>query len=174
MLIYEDNGLKKIWDYYIMLCIVIIAIEKPYAIAVHQPDEVVGINRFAWGVLVEVSFCIDIVLTFFTAYYDEAKCRVIDDQREIAKNYLRSWFFIDLLTVIPFGLILGKDGGNVKLFRIYRITRLLRLLRVAKIGRISNKSHDALKIGIFRILKFCIIVLFLIHFLACFYLWQAK
>ena len=31
-----------------------------------------------------------------------------------------------------------------------------------------------MNVGLFRILKFVVIVLFLIHFLACFYLWMAK
>ena len=62
------------------------------------------------------------------------------------------------------------------MLRIYRITRLLRLLRVTKMSRKmqTTSSADQLKVGLYRILKFCIVVLFLIHFLACFYLWMGK
>lgn len=45
------------------------------------------------------------VLLFFTAYINE-DLDIIDTKKEIAKEYLRGWFFIDLISVIPFDLVL--------------------------------------------------------------------
>ena len=112
MLIYEDNVPKKIWDYYIVLVILIMAIRKPYYMALladQEPKSFLGLNLFVWQVLVEVTFCIDMVVTFFATYYDKEKCKLIEDHREIAQNYIRGWFWVDLLTVFPFGLVMSQD-----------------------------------------------------------------
>ena len=47
-----------------------------------------------------MSFIIDIVIVFHSAYYDE-QFRFICDRREIAKNYLKCWFWIDLISCVP-------------------------------------------------------------------------
>ena len=62
----------------------------------------------------------------------------------IACNYLKGFFFVDLLATIPFGYILtetrlaqagkvGKLGKLPKMIRVIRAVRLLKLLRVYKI-----------------------------------------
>ena len=43
-------------------------------------------------------FLFDIVFNFFTAYYDQNNNVLITDRRIITKNYLKSWFLIDLLS----------------------------------------------------------------------------
>lgn len=85
-------------------------------------------------------------------------------RRLIAVNYVRSvWFYIDLLSSLPFDLIIGSltpgDGytnrssgsnsqldddhtssgqQNVALVRLIRVFRLLRLLKIAKAGRLRS------------------------------------
>lgn len=82
-LIYDDNFYKKIWDYYIMVLILGIAIKLPYAFAVttESQDTTGGIQWFGIGALLEVSFVLDMIATFFTTYYDEKQCRTIEDHR---------------------------------------------------------------------------------------------
>ena len=50
---------------------------------------------------VDVLFGLDILVNFFSAY-EEADGTIKDSFRDIANNYLRSWFFIDLIACIPF------------------------------------------------------------------------
>lgn len=69
-------------------------------------------------VFVEICFGIDIVLTFFSAYFDDENNVTITDLKLIAIHYLklffllsieailyRTWFLIDVLAIFPFRFI---------------------------------------------------------------------
>ena len=46
----------------------------------------------------------DILLNFRTTYVNP-KGEVVSTSREIAVNYLRSWFFLDLVAALPFDVL---------------------------------------------------------------------
>lgn len=56
-------------------------------------------------------------------------------------NYLKSWFLIDLISIIPFDIILMYGSINRiarfsrigKLYKIIRMTKMVRLLKIAKV-----------------------------------------
>lgn len=56
-------------------------------------------------------------------------------------HYLKSWFFVDLVSVIPFDLIFSISSMNKvvrftrlgKLYKIIRMTKLVRLFKIAKV-----------------------------------------
>ena len=52
----------------------------------------------------DLCFVLEIILNFFTSYYD-AKEHLVFSMKEIACNYLMFWFWVDLVSVIPFGLL---------------------------------------------------------------------
>lgn len=54
--------------------------------------------------LVDAFFFVDIVLNFHTSYYGEDGV-VISDLKQIRRHYLRTWFFLDLITSLPYGLL---------------------------------------------------------------------
>ena len=58
----------------------------------------------AINLVVDIAFLVDILITFNLATYDEDMV-VIDDRWRIAEDYLKSWFIIDLISIIPFELI---------------------------------------------------------------------
>ena len=51
--------------------------------------------------------------------------------KKIAKHYLRTWFAIDLIAVIPVSLIL-KTGNYNSLARVARFPKLYRLLKISR------------------------------------------
>lgn len=53
-----------------------------------------------WETFVDLCFIIDMVLTFITAY--EYNDQVETRPGRLASNYLKGWFWIDLLSTIPF------------------------------------------------------------------------
>lgn len=58
----------------------------------------------AWVIVntfIDLSFALDMVLTFMTSYTNAVTGKVVDDHRLIAKSYLLSWFLIDLVSVFP-------------------------------------------------------------------------
>jgi hyperpolarization activated cyclic nucleotide-gated potassium channel 1 len=54
---------------------------------------------------IDIIFFLDIIINFNLAFQDEAY-KTIDDRKVIACEYLKGWFMIDLLSIIPFELIL--------------------------------------------------------------------
>ena len=61
--------------------------------------------------IVDVSFLVDIILTFFTSFTDSYNLEVTDHKR-IMKNYIKFWFWIDVLSIIPFDYMLSGDSDS--------------------------------------------------------------
>ena len=56
--------------------------------------------------IVDIFFSIDIIINFNTAILkDNDLFEIEDDRKKIAFTYIKSWFFIDLLSVIPFEIL---------------------------------------------------------------------
>ena len=90
--------------------------------------------------MVDVLFGIDIIVNFFSAF--ELRNRKIETNlKSISRDYLTSWFILDLLATFPTQLLLDSEGGSSnngvnKLARLARIPRLYRLFRVLRIFKI--------------------------------------
>lgn len=53
----------------------------------------------------------DILLNFRTTYVSR-KGEVVSDSKQIALNYLKGWFLVDLLAALPFDLLYASDLYN--------------------------------------------------------------
>ena len=50
-------------------------------------------------------FAIDIIINFFTTYFHPTTGEEITEKKEIAINYLKGMFILDLLSTIPLDLL---------------------------------------------------------------------
>ena len=139
-IIYPENELKAHWDIFISLVLIFTCIVTPYRIALVENDTV------GWTVsnyTIDGFFVIDMIIIFNTAYYDE-DFAIIEDRCSIAKEYLWSWFFIDLICVIPFEVFLASNATDMvrlsRLGRLYKILKLMKLLRLAKLQKQKSQS----------------------------------
>lgn len=57
-------------------------------------------------------FLLDIVLNFATTFVSKSG-QVVYHTRAIAINYLRGWFFLDLVAAIPFDVILAVHNRDM-------------------------------------------------------------
>lgn len=144
---------------------------------------------FWYETVMQIMFGIDIIITFFTSYYNE-KDVLVTSKIQICSNYLKSWFFIDFLACFPFNLILSDDSQPSsynslvrlgRLSRLYRLVRVIRLIRIVKIANIEKiKIIQKMKImSIFstsmqRMVKTMILCLIFVHLSACFFFLIAK
>ena len=62
--------------------------------------------------MIDFIFFLDVIISFYVAYLTD-KFEIVDDRKMIAKNYLNTWFIVDILSSIPYG-ILGKAMLNEK------------------------------------------------------------
>jgi hypothetical protein len=114
----------------------------------------------------------------------------ITDKKKIAINYLRFWFWIDTVSVLPIDLIIQNtmnnendgDNGNLNLLlrvakmgKIYKLIRLVRLVKLFK--RLKNRENlqaqfsKSLEInaGQERLIFCSITSFFMMHIFACGY-----
>ena len=97
----------------------------------------------AWEIIhyiTDLFFFIDMVLIFFSAYFDD-NLKLVTDKFVIAKSYLLSWFIIDLLAIFPLHLVLTINENTQKeeyndLVRLSRFGRLYKLFKLARLIRI--------------------------------------
>ena len=87
------------------------------------------------------------------------------------KAYITSWFFVDLMTVVPFDFILNSGSFNRlarvarigKLYKIVKMTRMVRMLKIVKErNNLVKYLNEVLKIGIGCERLFFVMVLFLV------------
>jgi hypothetical protein len=100
-IIKEDNKFKQVFDMYIMLLVIYVAIVVPYRLA-FSLEESKATKTISY--VIDFSFLIDIILTFFTAYFDEPNFTEVDNYKDIAISYLKGWFIFDVLSIFPFEL----------------------------------------------------------------------
>ena len=76
-----------------------------------------GPINFTVNRVVDAVFVVDIILAFFMPYRASQKegGMMVFDNAKIVRAYLRSWFCLDLFTVIPFDLLLGWIAESAEL-----------------------------------------------------------
>lgn len=94
---YPGNRKKGMWDTYIVLLLLYVASVVPYRVCFVDDS---SLFMIVFEYIIDASFAMDIVLTFFTAI--KVKDHVIISKKTIAKLYLSGWFIIDVITTFPF------------------------------------------------------------------------
>jgi len=149
---------------------------------------------FLWHGLFTVTFwTCDIVLSFYTAYYD-ADHKLIDDMRKIAHRYLRTFFILDLTVVACDWVdilhqVTGADSGRniatVKVFRLLKLGRMIRLGANLRTGKIVNlytqlyrmaQKHDLSELMTFtvNITKIVFLIAWINHLGGCMWYYWGK
>ena len=98
---------------------------------------------------------------------------MVKDLPTIRRTYLKGWFMIDLISIVPFKYIPGGEGLSI--LRIVRIIRLLKLLRVLKASNIYKQyeSQISLPHSIVTLVKFTALMMILAHWIACIWIMTA-
>ena len=130
------------------------------------------INRF-----VDIVFFIDIFVNMRLPYRDHRTGILVLDRKLIVARYLKSWFIIDLLSVLPFEFIAltvqgtTADIGKLQILRFIRLAKLLKLLRVFRASRKLEQAKLAsgLRYTTLEMLKVALITVFFTHWIACGY-----
>ena len=102
----RSNKCKLAWDIFVLVVLLIVSMVVPIRLAFSTHDP------WSWTIayaIADLIFFIDLVLTFFTSISDDNKVYEITDKKQIAKNYLKGWFWVDLISIFPLDAILMAD-----------------------------------------------------------------
>ena len=138
--------------------------------------------RLFYDFSMDVIFLVDFILGFFRAYRDDGgRGRMIYDLREIQRLYVsKPTFLIDLITSIPYDLLVYFGSLMGFLPHNLRFLRLIRLFRIHRGYRIVNQSlwyqHFTLRVDS-RKLHMAQLVFGLImveHWASCWWVWIGR
>jgi hypothetical protein len=174
---------RRFWSSIISILLLYTATVTPYQVCfIEEEDE----NWFSIVLIIDCIFFMDIIINFFSAYTDQ-EGKLITNRPKIMMNYLKTWFFIDLISCIPFQVIFQDDGGDAKynklirLVRVPRLYRLIRVLRLLKMARLFNKNttKKIIKLlqinwNLLRLLQFSFSTLILAHILSCLWYYTTR
>lgn len=169
-----DESRKVIWDIWIASLIMFSIIDIPLRIGFQIPSDS-GAEIFDY--ILDGFFFVDILANFNTIII-ENNDKMIINRNIIAFRYLKFWFWLDLISTMPFDNIvesvLNQNAGNaltaVRLIRIVRLVRLLKLVRVFRLRNISEHM-EKLQIhpAILNVLKLLFQVFLIAHIVSCFW-----
>ena len=181
-----NNSYKIAFDFLVMICLMFTCTVVPFRLAFTSYDPLGWIITYA---MVDVTFLIDVILTFFTSYTQETPTGDVEvfDKGKIACNYLQSWFLFDVLSILPIDYIIVQSQSNFNsLFRFGRfakIYKIVRLFRMAKVFRLLKKNQSLIhrvtekmrvNHAMERLLTFCFFILIFIHVASCLFVVLAE
>jgi hypothetical protein len=132
-----------------------------------QLDGLFVVNR-----VVDLLFVIDMAAQFFIVYEEEDdiefKSAEVREHSRIVRHYIKGWFTIDLLGILPFDIWAvatraGDEEGvtwrasnvtalppdvasKLKIVRVVRLLRLLKLLRILRASRLFTRFESRMSV----------------------------
>jgi len=170
------------WDMLMMSLLVVTSAVTPFEVAFLESQ--VGILFFI-NCAMDVCFITDMIMQFWMAYRDDlgkqGRGAWVMDLRLIRARYLKSWFIVDLISILPFdglGHILKAQASNsqsgstlssMRIIRLVRMARLLKLARLFRCSRIFEHLFSRIEIKYTRVemVKWTVALTFLSHLFAC-------
>ena len=102
-IIHHNNVYKLVWDVLVLKILLVISIIVPYRLAFSDQDP---IGWLLFYIITDVIFLVDIILTFLTSLYEPDTGLEIVDKRFIARRYLKGWFWVDSIAILPLDFIM--------------------------------------------------------------------
>jgi Ca2+-binding EF-hand superfamily protein len=179
-----DSSFSAFWDLTQVMLLLYVAITVPLRAGFSLEVELWSVAFFVDAVI-DLYFISDICLNFTTAFYRKDGMRE-DRFVPIAINYMKGWFFIDLISTLPVSYVpyfvdsgtdvstslAGDDSGgqNFRAMKALRLVRLSKMLRLARIKKILMKYGDNVNLQTYISVGFTMFtILFLVHLLTCFF-----
>eukprot|EP00419_Tripos_fusus_P001307 CAMPEP_0172696424 /NCGR_PEP_ID=MMETSP1074-20121228/28041_1 /TAXON_ID=2916 /ORGANISM="Ceratium fusus, Strain PA161109" /LENGTH=700 /DNA_ID=CAMNT_0013517173 /DNA_START=38 /DNA_END=2138 /DNA_ORIENTATION=- len=167
----EQSSFLKGWKLFVMGILCYVAIMAPVQVAILPAPQ--GVDALlVTNCLIDVSFAMDMVLQFFIMYQHQTNLGFEWESRQwyIAKRYLKSWFLLDLVSLIPFDIIslLSAAGSKATAIKLVRLLRLLKLVRFCRTLRILRQLelHMSITYAKLALLKIFFLLMIIAHWLA--------
>jgi hypothetical protein len=174
-----NSMLKTAWNVLMLILVVFQSVVVPVRIAF---EDETPLNWLVADYIQDVFFLVDVLINFNTALIND-KGELVTARKTIARVYLKGWFWIDFLSVVPITLIFEQDlesGGSsnasrfvklAKLPRIYRILRVVKMIKIFKTSKALQLWYESIQISkeAKQIIASFITMAFLLHMVGCFF-----
>ena len=157
------------WDIIMLILILCISFSVPYEAGFFESTETK--DFFYLNRVTDAAFAIDLVLNFFVPIKDAHTSNWIFDRATIMRKYLRGYFWIDALSLVPFDVIAGNIEGtnSVRILRLIKILRFAKVIKVFTALKIVRKWESKLSLNYRALFLVNLIFLALIvsHWVVC-------
>ncbi|GMH76366.1 hypothetical protein TrST_g6558 [Triparma strigata] len=181
-----DTKFRRSWDIMMMLLVIFQAMYIPYSVA----WQINWGSEWHFDTIVDVLFITDLCMSFNLAYRPHPQADLVTDRKKIAKNYLKLWFWIDLVASVPFDKIAqalstndSQDAnassalGLLKGLRLPRLLRLLKIMRLLKVFRMAHVRPELMwwfqysrHANLIRLFNLFFGMVILVHYIACIFM----
>ncbi|OXA46115.1 Potassium/sodium hyperpolarization-activated cyclic nucleotide-gated channel 4 [Folsomia candida] len=166
------------WDILLTIVLLFSLIEKPIQIAFYDIEE----EGYFWVTVIStvtsaLSF-LDIAFNFCTGVPDVMSDTIILERSIIFSKYLRSWFFVDFFSSIPFDTIYyiltsieHVHPEHNLFFKFIRLLGLLKFFRLIRVVQCLKRIEQAFHISELRIrlINLLVTIITIIHWMSCFH-----
>ena len=100
-LIHPHSKVKKVFDHIVLLCIFYVAVFSSFKLSF-----VKTVESPLWEpaeYFCDFIFTLDLIATFFTPKFINNE--LVENHKTLALKYLRFWFWLDLISVLPYKLV---------------------------------------------------------------------
>ena len=116
-IIKPSSLLKRIWNVIVMMLLVYTATYAPYRMAF---IENISTGLYAFETMIDVLFFIDLLVNWFSAFEKDDSTYEYS-WKKIMINYMKGWFWLDLVACFPFQIFDyitgGSGGGNLSMMK---------------------------------------------------------
>lgn len=145
-----DSSFRRVWDGTQVLFLVYVSLFVPYRVCFRDAP-VPWRWDFCIDIFVDVFFAVDVCLSFVTGYVRHIDGKTEYESSKVKRHYLKSWFLVDFLSIIPINYIViiagaesnAESGSKTRAVRMLRFAKLLKLLRLVRMKRILDR-YEAL------------------------------
>ena len=107
-------------------------------------------------IFVDCAILFDICLNMRRYFFDNATHKLVTDNEIIRREYIRSWFLIDSLSIFPFDFVvslihsgeevtMSSSTKMIRLARMARFARLFRLTKLANLRKFTSQANETLR-----------------------------
>ena len=185
--IHPFNPLHTAWDCFVCFILLVVLWMLPLTLAFQEVYNATLVTN----ITIDIIFGIDLVKQFRTGFLTKDDV-VIMDSKIIALTYLKGWFLVDLISILPIDAIItivavnsgitgsgqtlvSRSTRSLKMLRLLRIAKLLRLMRVSRAFRyirffksiLEDKLHVEIPSSIIKLLRLFTAVILVCHWGAC-------
>eukprot|EP00928_Gymnodinium_smaydae_P023881 TRINITY_DN19528_c0_g6_i1.p1 TRINITY_DN19528_c0_g6~~TRINITY_DN19528_c0_g6_i1.p1 ORF type:complete len:753 (+),score=110.49 TRINITY_DN19528_c0_g6_i1:31-2289(+) len=175
-LISHSSAFRMSWDVFMCVLLFYVAVTLPFSLGFHQIEALIPVDLAC-----DMLFMLDIVFNFRTTYVCQADEVVVKHSRAIAVHYLKTWFFLDFVSSVPWDLVSAGIMPNMqsaRLLKIGKIAKVFKLLRLMKMAQLLSNSEFTERMEEFvpvrahktlsRVIYLVTATMVLCHWLACF------
>lgn len=169
-LIKLNHPIRVKWDVIIILFTIYCCIELPIEVCYKwRSSSEIKTLFTVFNSIIDCFFAIDIIMNFFTTYFHPTTGEEIDNKRDIAMNYLKGMFILDVLSTVPLDLMASaffeNRGMQAEDLQVISILKIIRVFRLSKLIAFLNAT-DEIKLNL-QLFKTMFLILLYIHILGC-------